>query len=779
MPQLPKLNLWFFALFLLVLMALGLYHYSTLVHHLKLYNMVETDLHQANSESTALYKKLGIISLILKLDQDASFLKRDKVFQYEFHRGRILHFHQGLFSQDDIQKLASGVQLGKSVFPIRSEAIFPGSLDLDTFLNPGLTPRILHSGYKNSGPIAWTTNAQQNHIKFTVFCLDLWTEDELTTELYTWLQEQKIFFYLSHGQYIFGLIWPLLISLIIWLPLQKLYQSKIVPAFRFRLYSRPLLISGICLFLSVILLFIIISLNQFLFQFQILRNEELLAAEIVDKSSLEIIQGLENLSAPLTDAISSGGSNFHSVDIGYFLFDANGNVSTNVGQIQEILFVKLAKNIVDAVLPLEPTHTDFLTNKLEKRLHEALVFLRIEKTANIVFGMDRLITASNRDRLIAIDWGSQSVFFWYGLIPGEPNQYFIAFVTRQQIYPYLFKHQRINSQRTFDVFLKDTPIVLSQTPSNTQFSVKSNIVPELSYRVNLNDTLILEKQNEHLQDLITYGVLIGVICFCFCLIYTYRTTWLLYHVKSVSEAVLNQKALAKFDLKIRDEFFVLLQTVHACESELKQKQSLTPFVAQKLLKLLTREDGSLNQKFSGMATIVFSDIRSFTTISESESAENIVTMLNEYFDLWQTSVDYFGGITERFIGDAIVIVFPSALDPHHAQTAVDCSLRLLDKLNKLNHDRRNRQQFLIQNGIGIASGPITTKIIGTSSKRHLVSIGDCVELAETLEALTKTHQTSLLCDQTTKELTEYNFNWTCVVPTEGIHKLDQEMPSGN
>jgi len=775
----------FFCLLLLIASFYALKTYKGLADYWNIYHLIQSESQKVILEPVSIYKKQKLLSFMLKLDRDLDFFYRPdikkklsgQVFLYEFTRGRILSFDDGLILREDMQRLVTGVQLGKEVFPSRSEAVFPGTMDLITFLNPGDELRILYDGYQNSGPLLWTTKTRGSFTVFVVFPLDKISEDQLKTLIHSWLDIHYPWFNPDINR-IAKALFPLLgLAIIIFIPLQWLFLNQIKPYLHFRLHSKPILIATISFFLALVLTGLLLFLNHLLFQFQVLKAEESRVENLIEQSASQLIIDLEPLHLALTEAVKANQGQYKNIKIGYFIFDIGGEVITNTGQIQEILFTKLSSNIVTAITSMDDHLLNTMNARLQSRLHESLIFLRIEKTANVALGMDRQITSANRNRLIAADWGSQKVYFWFGKIADASGEgFFGAFVSREQVYTHLLQNQdAFRNKFLVQAFNKTIIGTKTMPPSVTK---RAGSMPELLYTAPLDYEKMNLLNQKHLKMQIQYGIRILILGMTLSILYAIRTTRLLYHVKSVSFSVLNQKPALKKIPKIQDEFFTLLDTIYSCESELEHKKNLTPFVAQQLIRLLTQKDGTLGHNLHGIATIVFSDIRSFTTISEKESAENIVSMLNEYFDLWQTSVDHFGGITERFIGDAIVIIFPSALDKNHAQIAVECSIKLLNMLKDLNLKRVEEGKFAIQNGIGISSGLIRTRVIGNSTKRHLVSTGTAVELAETLEALTKTHNTRILCDQATRELTEHCFSWVTRDSEAKIYALDQEIPSG-
>ena len=184
-----------------------------------------------------------------------------------------------------------------------------------------------------------------------------------------------------------------------------------------------------------------------------------------------------------------------------------------------------------------------------------------------------------------------------------------------------------------------------------------------------------------------------------------------------------------------DETSQVISNFNRISQQLLENQKLSPFVAGEILNLFRDENGSLQREITDNAVVLFSDIRSFTTLSEQQSPEEVVEMLNQYFEIWAETVDQYGGVIERFIGDAIQVIFFESKVRNTHQTAIECAIKVREKILSWNIERQQANQFEVKNGIGIASGKIRFTILGNSVKRHFVSQGKAVLHAEELEAI--------------------------------------------
>jgi class 3 adenylate cyclase len=151
-----------------------------------------------------------------------------------------------------------------------------------------------------------------------------------------------------------------------------------------------------------------------------------------------------------------------------------------------------------------------------------------------------------------------------------------------------------------------------------------------------------------------------------------------------------------------------------------------------------------------IATILFSDIRSFTSIAERLSAEELVTSLNTYFNVMVGIIMQHKGIIDKFIGDAIMALFGAPVqygdDPEQAVSTGLKMIRALKSFNK-NQVRAGRPVFKI--GIGLNTGNVVVGNIGSNQKLEYTCIGDAVNLASRLEGLTKVYGVPMIVSEYT------------------------------
>ena len=149
-------------------------------------------------------------------------------------------------------------------------------------------------------------------------------------------------------------------------------------------------------------------------------------------------------------------------------------------------------------------------------------------------------------------------------------------------------------------------------------------------------------------------------------------------------------------------------------------------------------------------TVMFADIRGFTSLCEAQTPEETIELLNSYYALMFDAISGQGGVVNQMIGDGLMAVFgaPLAL-AEPALAAVRAALDMLDMIDKFNRERSALDKAPIRIGIGIASGEMVAGYTGTEARATYTCIGDTVNLAARLEAHTKEAGRGILVDRDT------------------------------
>jgi adenylate cyclase len=149
-------------------------------------------------------------------------------------------------------------------------------------------------------------------------------------------------------------------------------------------------------------------------------------------------------------------------------------------------------------------------------------------------------------------------------------------------------------------------------------------------------------------------------------------------------------------------------------------------------------------------TVLFSDIRGFTSMSETLAPEDLIRFLNIYFTAMTRKVFDHKGSLDKYIGDAVMAVFGAPIaDPHHARAACRAALDMVGALNEVESElqRSGLPPLRVDIGIGINSGPMIVGNMGSVDRFNYTVTGDAVNLASRIESLNKTYGTSILVSE--------------------------------
>jgi len=229
----------------------------------------------------------------------------------------------------------------------------------------------------------------------------------------------------------------------------------------------------------------------------------------------------------------------------------------------------------------------------------------------------------------------------------------------------------------------------------------------------------------------------------------------------------------------RDETGELTGAFNEMTAGLKEREHLKgafgKFVNEEVAKMVMKGDLALGGE-SKTATVFFSDIRSFTSISEKLTPHEVVEFLNEYMTLMVEIVHKHNGVVDKFIGDAIMAIWGAPVTrPNDLENAMNATLEMRASLAKFNVGRGSRHKPIIRIGMGLNTGELLAGQIGSNDRLEYTVIGDTVNLASRIESLNKTFGTDILISEHTFALVKKKF--TCVelqkIKVKGKHEAQR------
>ena len=207
----------------------------------------------------------------------------------------------------------------------------------------------------------------------------------------------------------------------------------------------------------------------------------------------------------------------------------------------------------------------------------------------------------------------------------------------------------------------------------------------------------------------------------------------------------------------------------------KVERAMGKYMSEDVMKRVIQDIDNLGLGGKkAVVTVLFSDIRGFTSMSEKMSAQEVSQLLNEYFSEMEPIVTKYNGIINKFIGDAVMAVFGEPIqDENHPINAVKCGYEMLQRVQELDKKWQNENKPVIQIGIGINTGEVFVGNIGSEKRMEYTVIGDTVNLASRLEGYNKIYNTKILISSSTYEASKGSIDTNKISDVEIRGKVEK------
>lgn len=343
----------------------------------------------------------------------------------------------------------------------------------------------------------------------------------------------------------------------------------------------------------------------------------------------------------------------------------------------------------------------------------------------------------------------------------------INYIGRENSFPYKSASDVINDKISSE-FFKDN-IVLVGTSALATYDIKitpfSANMPGVEKNATVVQNILLNnflKASPGIIELLVIvftGIFLGLIiprlkaiassilAISFIVLYIFISCYLLiYHGLwlTLIYPVLNMFSISAIQTGVR--FF------HEEKKAREIREMFSSYVSPKIVEILINDPekagiGGIRRE----VTILFSDIKEFTSFSEKHSPEEVVAILNEYLGEMAGIVFKWDGTLDKFIGDAILAFWGAPIvQKNHAELAVRCALNMIARLNEMQVKRKTEGKPMLDIGIGINTGEVLVGNIGAVGKKmDYTVIGDHVNLASRVESLTRKYNANLLITEST------------------------------
>lgn len=201
----------------------------------------------------------------------------------------------------------------------------------------------------------------------------------------------------------------------------------------------------------------------------------------------------------------------------------------------------------------------------------------------------------------------------------------------------------------------------------------------------------------------------------------------------------------------------VLHTLYGFFVESRGKRHLSRMFSQYIPPELveemdTRKETASMESESRELTVMFADVRDFTSISEAMQPKDLSHLMNEYLTPMTRVIHTHRGTIDKYMGDAIMAFWGAPLHyPHHATHAVDAALKMTATLAELNKAFKAKGWPELRIGVGMTTGTMSVGDMGSEFRRAYTVMGDAVNLSSRLEGLTKEYKVQIICSEMTKQ----------------------------
>lgn len=331
-------------------------------------------------------------------------------------------------------------------------------------------------------------------------------------------------------------------------------------------------------------------------------------------------------------------------------------------------------------------------------------------------------------------------FFVAGLMATSQGMFAVELTTQRYLFPVLFKD------------ISPTELRHIRTPTLKERGAIWTVAAIICPIAALTLLAMVPDAMQRNPALIAY---VGIVAMIFGIVSaTLIGQWIsepVTHLRKAAVAVHDGDLSTRINLVRADDFGPMIsefnRMVHGLGERQKILETFGRHVGQRAAVQILERDGQLGGT-EREVSVMFADIRGFTSFSENRNAEEVVTTLNAFFSEMVDVIESHGGMVNKFLGDGLMALYGADRDTSsHASDAVESGVEMLNRLRNLNATIDHS----IQIGIGIHSGSAIVGSIGSARRLEYTAIGDTVNVASRIETLTKQLEVALLISEATKQ----------------------------
>lgn len=285
----------------------------------------------------------------------------------------------------------------------------------------------------------------------------------------------------------------------------------------------------------------------------------------------------------------------------------------------------------------------------------------------------------------------------------------------------------------------------------TLSSIEDQFIPRYLLLKSLDKSLIFVKNiRDNLLFITFFGLILGLII---STVFSLSVTHPITQLEEGAIALENENYMFRVKIDTNDEFNKLGNTFNNMIGSIGEKEKIRSVLNKSVSKEIAEELLKGNIQLGGdekEATILFTDVRDFTSISEGLAPGKLLNLLNEYLTRVSHSIEVNKGVIDKYIGDAVMALFGLPLPiPNDAEAGILSALEIINTVKKFNLEVSNEIGKEFKVGIGISTGLLVAGNMGAANRMNYTVLGDEVNLASRIESLTKYYNTDILISQST------------------------------